>query len=94
MFTDFKYVRLETTGNGLKAIVRFYEGDITMEKELNGRTRKMELVTRYRRTSILGESQYEATSEAKMETLLRKELKKDDKGERRTLKRQPILEQI
>lgn len=56
---DFKIVEEREDAEGvIYQKVRFYEGDITTEDEFNPDTRKIEPVTRYRRTAMIEEREY------------------------------------
>lgn len=55
---DYKIVE-ERENNGIfYQKVRFYSGDITTEDELNIKTGNYEPVTRYRRTGLIDEREY------------------------------------
>lgn len=58
MIVDYKIVE-EREENGIKyQKVRFYEGNITTEDELNPLTDQIEPVTRYRRSAMIEEKEY------------------------------------
>ena len=51
----FWYIRRDDNGFITDCAVRFYEGDITTELELNPKTNQIEPITRYRRFKMLEE---------------------------------------
>lgn len=56
---DFKIVEEREDSDGVMyQKVRFYEGDTTTENEYNPVTRQIEPVTRYRRTAMIEEREY------------------------------------
>lgn len=59
MLTDYKfwYIRRDDNGYITEAAIRFYEGDITTEDEYCGVHRKLQSVTRYRRTKQLSKEE-------------------------------------
>lgn len=56
---DYKVVEEREADGVFYQRVRFYEGAVTTEDELNVRTGLYEPVTRYRRHSIIEEREYE-----------------------------------
>ena len=58
MLTDYKIVEEREENGVIYQKVRFYEGDVTTEDELNLETNELEPVTRYRRTNMYEEVEY------------------------------------
>jgi len=87
MLTDYKISRLTRQDDGsIEMLVRFYEGEVTMEDE--SYLRETRSVTRYRRSEMIREETFRwpPMSEDEMHERLRAELAKD-------LGRTPIVEQ-
>lgn len=59
MLTSYKfwYIRRDDAGFITDCAVRFYEGDITTELELNPKTNQIEPITRYRRFKKLNKTE-------------------------------------
>lgn len=53
MIYDYKIIGATREAGMTVADVRVYSGDVTTENEMNWDTRKMESVTRYRRTGVI-----------------------------------------
>ena len=51
--TDYKFKSIIRNGQTTRCVVRFYEGDITTEPELDLHTNTIKDTTRYRRTKLL-----------------------------------------
>lgn len=77
MYSDFKYVWLRESGNGVEALVRFYQGDITTENETlrtsNGE-KTIAPVTRYRRNGKILEKTLRFPDVVSLEAAIKQEL--------------------
>ena len=70
LYCDYKfwYIKREDNIHISECAIRFYEGDITTEDEFNTDKRKIEPVTKYRRTKRLLKSELEHLKDYNVKT--------------------------